>query len=467
MRPSTKSLITTVAAVAAACLPMAWLWGFTVDDALISGRVAHQLATGHGYRFNADGPIVDAVTPLGWAGLLAPFASAGPVAAVRAAKWLGALCWLFALGSLGGRLSRLSPRGVAVALLLLLSTTPLAAWVVSGMETGLVVALATLGLHGGLRGCCALGVAAALRPELAPWAVALGAGQVFFDCDTTAERVRGLALGPLLLPFIAVAVVRTLVFGAAYPLSVLAKPSDASSGLRYTLGALAFTGPAWLLLTVRSHARSSPQSRVIVGASLLHALVIVLVGGDWMPFYRLFMPVLPSMIWAGAELAQRGPRWTLAARLALALAICAAVARVRGPAMRGVEGQRQALMRDARPLLEGARRIATLDVGWVGASSSAHVVDLAGVTDPSVARLAGGHTTKRLPDGFLESREIDALVLLAEPGSLDDWPDLRFARGVEARVARLPGIEDFRPVGRVELRSTQQAYVIARKARSR
>ena len=205
------------------------------------------------------------------------------------------------------------------------------------------------------------------------------------------------------------------------------------------------------------------ESYLIVGAALLHAVVVVLVGGDWMPFYRLFMPVLPSLIWAGAELAQHGPLWKTVVRLSFALGICAAVASVRGPAMRGVEVQRQALIRDARPLLEGARRVATLDVGWVGACTPAHIVDLAGVTDPSVARLAGGHTTKRLPEGFLENREVDALVLLVERGSLEDWPELHFARGVEARVPHLAGFEDFRPVGLVELRSTRQAYVIARK----
>src|SRR5688500_475196 len=70
---------------------MAWLWGFTVDDALISCRVATHLAQGVGYRFNADGPVVDAVTPLGWAPLLSLFAKSGPLPALQAAKCLGAI----------------------------------------------------------------------------------------------------------------------------------------------------------------------------------------------------------------------------------------------------------------------------------------------------------------------------------------------------------------------------------------
>src|SRR4051812_27296533 len=52
-------------AVLAAAIGIALAWGFTVDDALISARVAAHLAQGLGYRFNADGPRVDCVTPLG------------------------------------------------------------------------------------------------------------------------------------------------------------------------------------------------------------------------------------------------------------------------------------------------------------------------------------------------------------------------------------------------------------------
>ncbi|MDF3071929.1 MAG: hypothetical protein K0R38_7530, partial [Polyangiaceae bacterium] len=66
-----RALAGGIGAVAALGASMAWLWGFTVDDALITARVAWHLANGAGYRFNAGGPVVDAVTPLGFAVLLA------------------------------------------------------------------------------------------------------------------------------------------------------------------------------------------------------------------------------------------------------------------------------------------------------------------------------------------------------------------------------------------------------------
>jgi hypothetical protein len=140
---------------------------------------------------------------------------------------------------------------------------------------------------------------------------------------------------------------------------------------------------------------------------------------------------------------------------------------LRGASARGVEFQRAELIGEVRPLLRGAERVATLDIGWVGASTNAHIVDLAGVTDPSVARLPGGHTTKRLPDSFLESHDVDALVLLVEQGSELTWPDAKFTRGVEARVMSLTGAERFELVGTVPLLGTRQAYVVARRKPAR
>ncbi|HXK16578.1 MAG TPA: hypothetical protein VNG33_02145, partial [Polyangiaceae bacterium] len=89
-RPSAlRGLLGGFGGAAALALAMAWLWGFTVDDALITCRVAWHLSRGMGYRFNAGGPVVDAVTPFGFAQLLLPFAGSGPLHALAFAKWLG------------------------------------------------------------------------------------------------------------------------------------------------------------------------------------------------------------------------------------------------------------------------------------------------------------------------------------------------------------------------------------------
>ncbi|MFZ5897432.1 MAG: hypothetical protein ACOY0T_40640 [Myxococcota bacterium] len=464
--PAPKPLTCIALGLIAASVSLIWLWGFTVDDALITARVAHQLASGHGYRFNPSGPIVDAVTPLGFAFVLVPFAAAGPLAAHAAAKWLGVFAWLFGVALLSRRLATLQPRGATVGLLLLSTTIPLATWAVAGMETGVVLGLATVGfLHPNWAGRIALGVAAAWRPELLAWTLVVGAGHAFVGGGSAQQRSRrvAMALVPLLLPFALVAIIRSSVFGAAYPLAVLAKPSDSGSGLRYALGALAFSGPAWGVVGLGTLRRLSPFARVLVVAALVHVFVLILVGGDWMPFYRLFAPILPSLIYAAAELAQDEPLYKTCLRIGVALSASALLALGRSRDARGVETQRAELILRTRPLLAGAQRIASLDIGWVGASTSAHIVDLAGVTDPTVARLPGGHTTKRLPDSFIESRELDAMVLLVDNSGLEHWPNRHFARRVEAHLLTLTGAEAFTPVGLVPLLGTRQAYVVARK----
>ena len=71
-----------VAGVLAALVPALAYAGFTVDDALIPARYAHHITLGEGYVWNRGGPPTDGVTPLGFPYLLAPFAKAGPLAAL-------------------------------------------------------------------------------------------------------------------------------------------------------------------------------------------------------------------------------------------------------------------------------------------------------------------------------------------------------------------------------------------------
>jgi hypothetical protein len=120
-----------------------------------------------------------------------------------------------------------------------------------------------------------------------------------------------------------------------------------------------------------------------------------------------------------------------------------------------------------RPWIASARVVAGLDVGWLGvAAPNAAIVDLAGVTDPSIARLPGGHTTKRLPEGLLDDRSVDAVVLLASPGDTTGAgrTAASWQRGVEAVLARNEAFcADFEPVLRAEGRLP---YVVFRRRHS-
>ena len=436
-------------------------WGFSVDDALISGRVAHHLYAGHGYRFNPSGPVVDAVTPLGWAYLLAPFGT-DPSSAVNAARWLGGFAWALAAAVLGSQLARHDCRSPLV-LLVVAACLPLGAWSVAGMETGFVIALCALALLGNSLGAASAGLAAALRPELLPWAIALalGAGIVRRESLTSLLRLAGLSL----LPFAIVVAIRSVVFGSPAPLAVFAKPSDFSHGLRYALGALLLSGPTYLLLS--RHTFRDKRLLPILAATAVHWITLLGVGGDWMPLWRLWMPVVPGLIFAGAIVANHSRPVLTWARCGLALAVCAVIQVGLGASSRSVWEERQRWIAQARGLLSTSQRIATLDVGWVGAAFPGPIVDLSGVTDPRIAWLPGGHTSKQVPANLLVRQRVDTLVLLGYPSNSQqigtNWVHDRYARSVESRLARAAQPLDFRVIGDVPIAGGQR-YVILRRA---
>jgi hypothetical protein len=448
----------------AALVPVVVLWGYTVDDALVTARVAHHLATGVGYRFNADGPVVDAVTPLGYAHLLAPFARDGVVQTWQAARWLGAICWLAAAVGLGIQIERAGRNPWRWAgLVPLACCVPVAAWVGSGMETGIVVALATCAVGRHRWWLLGAGMAAAWRPELVPWAVVVALGRVWGD----RQWPRGLALALALVagPPVIAALVRTVAFGSPTPLAVMAKPSDLHHGVVYALGALIWSGLP--ILAVAPFAlRNERRAAGIVAAFGAHLLALVLAGGDWMALFRLAVPVLPSLVLVAALVAERARPWATGLRTAGATAIGLLLFWFQGGAARSVAEHRTRLMAEAAPLLADARRVAAVDIGWVGATTTAHVVDLAGITDPTIAVLAGGHTTKRVGSDLLRRRNVDHVVLLLAPDQrpADDWARSDFAKGVGARVAMEAASEGFRVEGTIALGGTRQRYIVVSRA---
>ncbi len=445
-------------AFAAASVGMGLGFGFSVDDAWIPVRVAYHLAHGFGYRFNAEGAIVDAVTPLGWAHLLAPAAWFGEQAAMNFARGTGVVAYLLAsckigawVGRTGGRLFPLLGLGLVPTLAVYPST---------GMETGLVMGLLTYGVLASGIGRACLGIAVGMRPELAAFVFAWALGQGICRCSA---RVfwESMVLGGFGLPL--VLGLRFFLFGSPSPLALLAKPADLASGLSYVFGVLAFSGPFWLWVGP-GYRRLPHQARVFVVATLAHLVALALVGGDWMALYRLAAPVLPVVLMVGCHLAQaRGWLANVLPCVGAIAAIGVLGYHVLLPARHIVE-QRQRLITEARPMLAGRHAVATVDVGWVGAASRAEILDLAGVTEPEVARLSGGHTSKRIPFELLERRRVDTFVLLLKPGAnlVTPFWQSAFARVVETRVAQLLRVSPCRIDHTLELAFTSQRYVIVR-----
>ena len=388
-----------------ALVPALLMRGFTVDDAFISLRYAQHLAAGEGWRFNVHGAVTDGVTPLPWVPILALFTRGDLLAALARAQLLGIVCWTIAGGVLGHALRRAPPMVAVMGLVVVALAFPIGAWSGSGMETGVAIMLVTIAAcDSSLRGAAWGGLAAAFRPELVVWSL------------FQATRRERLPLRWLLAagPFAACVVIRLVVFGAPAPLAVSAKPSDLAHGVVY--GIAAFVVVLTPVLAVDPRALRRPLAL----AALAHLVVVFAVGGDWMPYARLMVPIAPSLVLVYAETA--GSR--LSSTLRFAVAALAGVFFLRAaPAGRHVVADRTALVERARPLLGATRKVAALDIGWVGAATDADIVDLAGLTDPAFAYLPGGHTSKRVDAGMLLDRDVDTVVLFSPP------------RQVEARLA--------------------------------
>jgi hypothetical protein len=275
-----------------------------------------------------------------------------------------------------------------------------------------------------------------------------------------------------LAPFVFCTLVRVLVWGHMAPLALMAKPSDVEHGLAYA-GAACVVTVVPLLALAPLALKGAPIALAIVVAAVVHVGAIVAVGGDWMPYARLAVPVVPSLAWAAVLASKRAHPLAIAARSLVAIAAGIALLYV---ARRGVaDGRDQMLDRGllvaaARPLLATAHRVAALDIGWVGAATEADVVDLAGVTDPEVAALPGGHTSKRVDAMFLLSRDPDVLLLYAphglSSGGLAGWRDVVYGRVVEARLARDAVIaRHFAPATWLPLGVRGAGYVMLRAIR--
>jgi hypothetical protein len=397
----------SVVAVLAA-LPLAiWMRGFAIDDAFIGVRYARHLADGLGYRFSAGGPSTDGVTPLPWPFLLAPLAHATPLVVLARAKALGLFAWLCAVAVWGAAVGRAEARTEAkiAALCALALCLPTAAHASNGMETSLATLVVTIAsvLPNPWAACACAGLAASLRPEMVVWSV------VFALFAGPAPRAAARALLAA-APFVACACIRVVAFGRAAPLSLLAKPSDLAHGFVYVVpAALVVLAPLVVFAPVAlSRAGGRPAALALAGAGHLGAIVVA--GGDWMPFARLAAPIAPSLLYAFVLASPRMSRLCASLRVAASLGLAIYLLCVAAPAGRHVERNYESLVGRARPLLESAERVAALDVGWPTAATEATIVDLAGLTDPEIAALPGGHTSKRIDAPLLLERDPDVVL---------------------------------------------------------
>ncbi len=492
MPPPSRSAWPWVAVAVAGCAAGAVLaWPYTVDDAFIVLRYADNLAHGAGYAFN-PGVRSDGVTGPLW--LLPMFLGMTVAKATGLLSTLAAIGWALIRSPLPGR-----PWGA----LFLAACPTLAVWSIAGLETGAATLALTLALlppaaptsiHHVLPTLLGLAALPWLRPETLPaagtfWLVMLlgrrrdpGMDSPEFDVDQgeakLGRRILGVStpgsvapaaasgpatsspttFGPVPLPTVALG---TLVLSGLLLLAwrlwffdvpwlpVRAKGGAIHHGLAYAArcvaAGLGFFGPVLLLLRTVLPPKSDPQNpplpKALGAAIAVHLFAIAIAGGDWMPGYRLIAPILPVFALLFGHSASTF-RWRSVgiAGAGLTLCVLALDAYVQLPAAREAGHLRE---ENAPPLAEALRqhrRIAIVDIGVLGWLSGAEIIDLAGLTDATIAQAPGGHLDKELPMAMLDADPPDAIVLhsVVAPESEDGQLSRYHGYPVENRLASHP-----------------------------
>ncbi len=423
-------------------------WPYTVDDAFIVARYAVRLASGLGYTSSGNQPSDGVTGPL-WLlpGILAARLQLDPV---LMAKCWGLVAMAVAVALAVQRLG-LRSRGrrmQLVAFTLCAGAPTFGTWGVAGLETGfatLALVVALLGVTTRphpwrVRAGVAIAALAWLRPELAVASCVLLVG--------LHQRIGRRAWPAWLLAAasgVSVCVFRSVLFHDLWPLAFYAKHGTLADGVDYALRAcFVLTGGLGSVAALFASIKGRADDRVAGAMLVAHVGAVVLAGGDWMPGFRLFAPVLPAYAMLVASAAERlsHTRRGLVAALAMLL-LASAVPLVdlvtRVPDLRAAGSRRDVQgARLADYLHAHASTVALVDIGYLGTKSGLDLVDLAGVTDPEIAHLPGGHLDKRIPDALLVRRAPDAIVLHSQTlPEIDAQGRLRSLRGypVERRVA--------------------------------
>ncbi|MCB9687535.1 MAG: hypothetical protein H6738_16440 [Alphaproteobacteria bacterium] len=395
---------------------------WTVDDAYIVFRYAENVLAGHGPVYN-PGEWVEGVTSPAWLALMTGMAALG-VPPELGAKALGVL----AVALVPVVLAR-SPAGGEgrVAVVVAGTAGPLLAWSAGGLETAFAALVALLAWVGHLDGRAWSAPVAALAPLVRPELALIPALQL---ADLAlARRWRSAAR---LLALTAVVgglseAVRLWTYGWPLPNPFYAKVGATSAqverGLRYLYGYLPAGGAALALALPSARERRWVP---VVGWIVLHVLFVVLVGGDGLPSWRPFVPVLPTVaLAAGAAAGRWGRAGWLAGAVVAATQLASMVLdprqapRREGPLV-GERGRELGLW--LREHFPEDTLLAVDAAGAIPYYSGFVTIDMLGLCDEVVAhtdvrgmghRLAGHDKANA---AYVLSRSPDLIVFGAAPG---------------------------------------------------
>ncbi len=395
---------------------------YLLDDAYISLRYARNLVEGHGLVFN-PGEAVEGYTNFLWvlagAALLVPGGDA--MALLKVVSLLAALTLLWTLG----RLQRLGGEpGALPAAVWLLPLPAFGYWSTTGMETMLFAALLTGAVTVGLaesrdgrwRGSVVLFLLLALtRPE----------GVLLFGLSTLVLaavehrrrggrrgwRRRAVDAAGLALGYGLYTAWRLATYGELLPNTYHAKVTGGAEqltngllglsqwALAQPVFAAALVAPIALLFSRRLRtagapaAVARPETLALAAISWGYVAYVVAVGGDFMPFFRFFLPILPLLAvllaWLLPAVVGGGPRriaWVAGLLLVQLAAGLASEEPVRAFVAHRTTVVGQQVGAYLKNRLEPGDRIAVNTAGSLPYESGLPTIDMLGLTDAAIAR---------------------------------------------------------------------------------
>jgi len=399
------------------CANMWAVHRFTVDDAYISFRYARNLVDGHGLVYN-PGEYVEGYTNFLWTVLVAAGMKLG-VDPLVTSKVLGAAAAIGTLVAVYALSRRLSPlrQLPCIATWLLASSSTFSGYAVFGLETAGFIALvvtATLLMfreHDDPRAFPWSGLVFALagltRPE-APMFIGIPMlllGRGIFARQNLLRAA--LFAGPVLAHLLW----RHSYYGTWTPATLAAKTGDLAaqirSGRNYVADWMAHTGPVVFFALYGLGLAISRRQRELATVVALFAgicVYVVLVGGDWMSFFRFMAPAEPwAALASGVAIRELFATRDRAAWIALVLfgawMVPLRITHLEQAHRRWLGEEKKFWDTVAGQTADWLARnepglVAIGDIGYVGYRTNYPLLDLLGLVDPVIGNLPGGYTRK-------------------------------------------------------------------------
>ncbi len=294
--------------------------GYSPDDAFISYRYAQNLSHGYGLVYNPNMPHVEGYTNFLWTLMLAAADQAKysiPEIAVVFSTFFAVLTlvligvWMKQQRIFNDKLS------ISLPMLLLAAYPSLALWSATGMETTfftflLVAAIVIISWEerqnrsGWISGLVWIPLVLT-RPEGIFFVLTISVVSLVESGRLFSRK--GALFRRIFLPVLALSLHRWWCFnyyGSILPNTFYAKSGPLNlmipPGMKYLVGMLSSGGGilllfAFLALFIRPRIMGI---RTILVTVLLYIGYTVAVGGDWMPAYRFYLPIMPLLVMAAA-----------------------------------------------------------------------------------------------------------------------------------------------------------------------